>query len=94
MKYAGYMESPVPPRYDYEGGHFCVVPSIVPVYVPYGSLDAYRHAYGWEKVADNIREYPARMTPRVVYRQYLHPQIPALLDSIPPFEPVTLFKNE
>lgn len=89
-----YMESPVPPRYDYEGGHFCVVPDNIPVYVPYGSLEAYRHAYGWEDVAENIREYPADISPRVVYRRFITPQLPALLDAIPPFEPVTLFKNE
>ena len=89
-----YMESPVPPRYDYEGGHFCVVPDNIPVYVPYGSLEAYRHAYGWEDVAENIREYPADISPRVVYRRFITPQLPALLDAIPPFEPVILFKNE
>lgn len=82
---AVYLESPIPPRYDYEGGKFAVMPSNVLIYVPYGSLEAYRHAYGWEELADNIREYPARMTLRVVYRQYLHPQLPALLDSIPTF---------
>ena len=86
-----YMESPVPPRYDYEGGHFCVVPDNIPVYVPYGSLDAYRHAYGWEDLADNIREYPAEISPKVAYRRFITPQLPALLDAIPPFEPVALF---
>lgn len=88
---AVYLESPVPPRYDYEGGRFAVMPSNVLIYVPYGSLEAYRHAYGWEDLADNIREYPAEISSRVVYRRFITPQLPALLDAIPPFEPVTLF---
>ena len=88
---AVYLESPVPPRYDYEGGRFAVMPSNVLIYVPYGSLEAYRHAYGWEDLADNLREYPADMSPRVAYRRFITPQLPALLDAIPPFEPVTLF---
>ena len=88
---AVYLESPVPPRYDYEGGRFAVMPSNVLIYVPYGSLEAYRHAYGWEDLADNIREYPAEISSRVVYRRFITPQLPALLDAIPSFEPVTLF---
>ena len=82
-----YLESPIPPQYNYRGGHFSVVPyqTKVPIYVPYGSIDAYRHAYGWEDYADNFREYPAEIPPKVAYNRFITPQLPALLDSIPKY---------
>ena len=30
------------------------------IYVPYGSIDAYRQAEGWSFFAHRLREYPAR----------------------------------
>ena len=58
-----YVESPVPPAFDSEGGQLHITGSAgdnypdPEIYVPVGSLDAYRQAEGWSEFADHIREY-------------------------------------
>ena len=60
-----YLESPVPPAYDSEGGQLLIVAygiGLYPnpdVYVPIGSLEAYAKADGWNRLAHLMREYPA-----------------------------------
>ncbi|MCR4957600.1 MAG: leucine-rich repeat protein [Prevotella sp.] len=60
-----YLESPVPPAYDSQGGQLRLIeppnendpyPDMV-IYVPAGSAEAYRQAEGWSALADYIEEY-------------------------------------
>ena len=55
------------------------------IYVPYGSIDAYRKAYGWSLYAKNMVEYPARPTFQSTYGHLLTPAT-TLIDSIPKFD--------
>ena len=60
-----YCESPVPPAYDSLNGQATLFPSSLhgfpepEIYVPYGSVEAYRQAEGWSLFAHRIHEYPA-----------------------------------
>lgn len=61
-----YCESPVPPAFNSQGGQAYLFPPAhlnypePDIYVPYGSIDAYRQAEGWSFFAHRLREYPAR----------------------------------
>lgn len=63
-----YCQSPIPPAYDSQKGsnvifyfhHLAPGPII---HVPYGSLDAYRQAEGWDYYAQTIIEYPSISVP-------------------------------
>ena len=63
-----YCQSPVPPAFDSQNGTNVIFtehgqhPDPI-IYVPYGSLDAYRHAEGWSYYASTIVEYPAPPAP-------------------------------
>ena len=67
-----YCESPVPPAFNSQGGQAYLFPPAhmnfpePDIYVPYGSIDAYRQAEGWSFFAHRLREYPAR--PQAFYR--------------------------
>lgn len=58
-----YLESPVPPYYDTQGGTLSLVHDdsdgcpLPDVFVPAGSADAYRNAEGWCYYSDHIHEY-------------------------------------
>ena len=58
-----YLESPVPPAFDSQGGHLHLIQPPdeqhphLNIYVPAGSADAYRQAEGWSEFADYIHEY-------------------------------------
>ncbi len=58
-----YLESPVPPAFDSQGGHLHLIQPPdeqhphLDIYVPAGSADAYRQAEGWSEFADYIHEY-------------------------------------
>ena len=66
-----YCQSPVPPAFDSQSGTNVIFtehekhPDPI-IYVPYGSLDAYRHAEGWSYYASTIVEYPSVPAPPVV----------------------------
>ena len=80
-----YLESPVPPAYDSEGGQLLIVAygaGLYPnpdVYVPIGSLEAYAKADGWNRLAHLMREYPA-----VPCRVPLWPHVSASLTTFVP----------
>ena len=58
-----YMESPVPPSFDSQGGTLNIIHPAdeeypgPEIFVPVGSADAYRKAEGWKYFADHIHEY-------------------------------------
>ena len=58
-----YMESPVPPTFDSQGGTIHLVMTAIgdypgpEIFVPAGAVDAYQHAEGWNEFADRIHEY-------------------------------------
>lgn len=58
-----YMESPVPPSFDSQGGTLNIIHPAdeeypdPEIFVPVGSADAYRKAEGWKFFADHIHEY-------------------------------------
>lgn len=60
-----YCESPVPPAFNSQGGQAYLFPPAhlnypePDIYVPYGSIDAYRQAEGWSLFAHRLREYPS-----------------------------------
>lgn len=88
ITYGVMMESPIPPRYNYQGGWFAIFrldEQMPTIYVPYGSIDAYRKAYGWSLYAKNMVEYPARPTFHSTYGHLLTPAT-TLIDSIPKFD--------
>ena len=61
-----YCESPFPPAYNSLSGSAHLFPTEHPhpeIYIPYGSLDAYSKAEGWELFSHRLREYPARPAP-------------------------------
>ncbi|MBR1410877.1 MAG: leucine-rich repeat domain-containing protein [Prevotella sp.] len=65
-----YCESPIPPTFDSQDGAAYLFPHSdmgftepTNIYVPYGSLEAYRKAEGWALFADRLREYPALAMP-------------------------------
>ena len=64
-----YCQSPVPPTYDSQNGSNVMFiyhddqPKDPIIYVPYGSLEAYREAEGWSYYAESIVEYPAPPAP-------------------------------
>ena len=63
-----YCQSPVPPDFDSQNGTNVIFtehekhPDPI-IYVPYGSLDAYRQAEGWDYYADTIIEFPSISVP-------------------------------
>ena len=82
-----FMESPIPPRYNYQGGWFAIfrLDALMPtIYVPYGSIETYRKAYGWSLYAKNMVEYPSRPSFQATYGHLLTP-VTTLIDSIPRF---------
>ena len=88
-----FMESPIPPRYNYQGGWFAIFPldnnrkptkDVPNIYVPYGSIEAYRKAYGWSLYAERFVEYPSRPSFQATYGHLLTP-VTTLIDSIPRF---------
>ncbi len=82
-----FMESPIPPRYNYQGGWFAIfrLDALMPtIYVPYGSIEAYRKAYGWSLYAERFVEYPSRPSFQATYGHLLTP-VTTLIDSIPRF---------
>ena len=82
-----FMESPIPPRYNYQGGWFAIfrLDALMPtIYVPYGSIEAYRKAYGWSLYAERFVEYPSRPSFQATYAHLLTP-VTTLIDSIPRF---------
>ena len=94
ITYGVMMESPIPPRYNYQGGWFAIFPldnnrkptkDVPDIYVPYGSIDTYRKAYGWSLYAERFVEYPARPTFQATYGHLLTPAT-TLIDSIPKFD--------
>ena len=60
-----YMESPVPPAFDSQGGQLHIIypgDKMHPapeIFVPIGAGDAYRQAEGWREFASHIHEYEA-----------------------------------
>lgn len=82
-----FMESPIPPRYNYQGGWFAIfrLDALMPtIYVPYGSIETYRKAYGWSLYAKKMVEYPSRPSFQATYGHLLTP-VTTLIDSIPCF---------
>lgn len=59
-----YLESPIPPYFDSQNGQLNLInPGSMgfpnpEIYVPIGSLEAYKQADGWRQFAHRIREYP------------------------------------
>jgi len=89
VKESIYMESSIPPRYDYQGGLFEIFPRNNPllvIYIPYGSMETYQHAYAWDMYAKFFREYPARVSAATNYGPFVAPQIQNLMDSLPQFD--------
>ena len=58
-----YMESPVPPAFDSQGGTIHLIMPAVgdypgpEIYVPVGAVEAYEQAEGWDEFAGHIHEY-------------------------------------